>query len=208
MGFLETVLNGRPGPLTEIQQRFLQNSYKSSERLLKLIEELLTISRIQQGSLRLDKHPFSPAEAVQNVREMVQSLVAAKSIGLEVENQGLVEKSLVGDQDRLEQVIINLIGNALKFTPEGGQVGIYSGQVEGCWQFKVVDTGIGIPEAELPHLFQRFYRASNTTAAQIQGTGLGLYVCKAIIEGHGGQIGLESQLNRGTTAWFKVPLTG
>jgi PAS domain S-box-containing protein len=88
MGFLETVLNGRPGPLTEIQQRFLQNSYKSSERLLKLIEELLTISRIQQGSLRLDKHPFSPAEAVQNVHEMVQSLVAAKSIGLEVENQG------------------------------------------------------------------------------------------------------------------------
>lgn len=205
MGFLETVLGGRPGPLTEVQQRFLQNSYKSSERLLKLIEELLTISRIQQGTLKLDKRSFLPAQAVQNVREMVASLAAAKSIGLEVENEWPSDKKLVGDQDRLEQVITNLVGNAIKFTPEGGRVWLHSDEADGSWQFKVVDTGIGIPEADIPRLFQRFYRASNAAEAQIQGTGLGLYVCQAIVEEHGGQIGLESKLDAGTTAWFTIP---
>lgn len=205
MGFLETILSERPGPLTPIQQRFLQISYDSSERLRQLIEELLTVSRIQQGSLQLHKRPFSPPQAIQNIKEMLTSLAHKKAIQLSIENEWPADQKILADQQRLEQVITNLIGNAIKFTPESGQVHVHSCQENGDWQFKVTDSGIGIPQSDIPQLFQRFYRASNATAQQIQGTGLGLYVCKAIIEEHGGQIGLESELAVGTTAWFSLP---
>jgi PAS domain S-box-containing protein len=206
MGFIETVLTGRPGPLTDTQQRFLQNSYGSAERLLKLIEELLTVSRIQQGTLKLHKQLFSPWQALTNTRNVVMSLANAQLINLQVQDDWPQTSQIHGDQDRLEQVMINLVGNAIKFSREAGWVKVASGPKDGMWLFEVTDKGIGIPPDELPRLFDRFYRASNAAAEQIQGTGLGLYVCRAIIEDHGGQIGLESELNHGTRAWFTLPL--
>ncbi|MGB0388086.1 MAG: PAS domain S-box protein [Ardenticatenaceae bacterium] len=207
MGFTETILGERPGPLTRLQRRFLENSYKSSERLLKLIEELLTVSRIQQGSLRLHKRPFWPPEAIQNVKEMLISIANSKSVQLSLDNQWPIAEEFIGDRDRLEQVVTNLIGNAIKFTPEGQRVWVESYKTDDFWHFQVCDEGIGIPESDLPHLFERFYRASNATEAQIQGTGLGLYICKAIISEHSGQIGLDSEVGVGTTAWFRLPVS-
>jgi len=206
MGFIDTILSGRPGPLTDVQQRFLQNSYRSSERLLKLIEEILVVSRIQQGTLKLDKHPFSPLQAIQNVQDIIAPLANTKSIWLEIQNEWPAQEQFLGDQERLEQVMINLIGNSIKFTPEQGRVWVHSYRQDDKWRFEVQDTGIGIPKADIPRLFQRFYRAGNATESQIQGTGLGLYVCKAIVERHGGQIGLESELGQGTTVWFTLPI--
>jgi signal transduction histidine kinase len=205
MGFIETLLNGRPGPLTEVQERFLKNSYKSSERLRSLVEELLLVSRIQRGILRLERHPFLPALAMRNVQDMVSPLASARSISLHVQDEWESEERFIADQDRLEQVMTNLISNAIKFTPDGGQVWVYSQKQDSDWRFEVQDQGIGIPAEDLPHLFRRFYRASNAVSAQIQGTGLGLYVCKAIIDEHGGQIGIESEVGVGTTAYFVVP---
>lgn len=206
MGFIETILGERPGPLTRIQRRFLENSYSSSERLLKLIEELLTVSRIQQGSIKLQKHPFWPPESIQNVKKMLISLANSKGIELSIENTWPITEQFVGDPDRLEQVITNLIGNAIKFTPENGRVCVHSYKEDNYWYFDVQDTGIGIPKSDIPHLFERFYRASNATEAQIQGSGLGLYVCKAIIEEHNGEIGLDSEPGFGTRAWFRLPV--
>lgn len=205
MGFVETLLNGRPGPLTDVQERFLKNSYKSAERLRGLVEELLLVSRIQRGILRLERQPFLPALAMQNVQDMVLPLASAKSIALHIHDEWPPEERFVGDQDRLEQVMINLVSNAIKFTPEGSQVWVHSQKEVNEWRFEVRDQGIGIPETDMPHLFQRFYRASNAVSAQIQGTGLGLYVCKAIIDEHNGQISVESELGVGTTVRFTVP---
>ena len=205
MGFIETLLSRRPGPLTDVQDRFLQNSYKSSERLRSLVEELLLVSRIQRGIIRLEMQPFLPMLAVQNVHDMVSPLASAKSISLHIHDEWPHEERFIGDQDRLEQVVTNLVSNAIKFTPEGGQVWVRSQKKSNDWWFEVRDKGIGIPETDVPHLFRRFYRASNVVSAQIQGTGLGLYVCKAIIDEHGGEIGVESELGVGTTVWFVVP---
>ncbi len=205
MGFIETLLNGRPGPLTEVQERFLKNSYKSSERLRSLVEELLLVSRIQRGILRLERQPFLPSLAIRNVQDMVSPLASARSISLHVQDEWASEERFIADQDRLEQVMTNLVGNAIKFTPDGGQVWVHSQREASDWRFEVRDQGIGIPAEDLPLLFKRFYRASNAVSAQIQGTGLGLYVCKAIIDEHGGRIDVESELGVGTTVRFIVP---
>jgi signal transduction histidine kinase len=206
MGFIETVLEGRPGPLTKMQQRFLQNSYRSSERLLRLVEDLLTVAQIQKGEFTLNKHRLSPSQVVQYVQEMAPTMVEAKSVQVEIQNEWPSGELLLGDQSRLEQAITYLIDNAIKFSGEGEKVVVHSQKKDIFWRFEVVDTGMGIPEGDLPHVFTPFYRSRNAIADQIKGSGLGLCVCKAIIEGHGGQIYLESILDKGTRVWFDIPV--
>lgn len=205
MGWTETLLSQKPGPLTDLQKRFLGIVYDSSQRLNRLIEEILTVSRIQRGTLQLHKQEFSPRESVAGVREMLRALAAPKNIEVEYREEWPADQRLMGDANRIEQVLTNLIGNAIKFSPEGASVTVESLEEAGQWRVAVQDRGIGIPAGEIPHLFERFYRASNAGKAQIQGTGLGLYVCKAIVEGHGGEIGLESVVGEGTTVWFTLP---
>ena len=207
MGFTETLLGARPGPLTAIQKRFLTHSYQNARRLQLLIEELLTVSRIQQGTFKIYQQPFLPNNAIENVKAIVTSLAETKAIQLSIEDRWPAAVPLFGDQNRLEQVLINLISNAIKFTPSDGAVHVISTQEAHGWQVKVSDTGIGIPAAEIPKLFTRFTRATNAVVEQVPGTGLGLYVCKAIIEQHGGQIDLESREGEGTAVWFSVPIT-
>jgi signal transduction histidine kinase len=142
---------------------------------------------------------------MRNVQDMVSPLASARSISLHVQDEWESEERFIADQDRLEQVMTNLVSNAIKFTPDGSQVWVHSHKQDGDWRFEVRDQGIGIPAEDLPHLFRRFYRASNAVSAQIQGTGLGLYVCKAIIDEHDGQIAIESEVGVGTTAYFVVP---
>lgn len=208
MGWTETLLSQKPGPLTDLQKRFLGIVYNSSERLNRLIEEILTVSRIQQGNLQLNRQEFSPRESLAGVGEMLRALAAPKEIEMEYLDAFPAHLRLLGDANRIEQVLTNLISNAIKFSPAGSTVTVRSWEEEGRWRVSVQDRGIGIPAGEIPHLFERFYRASNASKAQIQGTGLGLYVCKAIVEGHGGEIGLESAVGQGTTVWFTLPAQG
>ncbi len=205
MGWTETLLSEKPGPLTDLQKRFLGIVYDSSGRLNRLIEEILTVSRIQRGTLQLNRKEFSPRESMAGVGEMLKSVAEPKGIAVDYQEHWPPNVRLLGDPDRIEQVLTNLISNAIKFSPGGGTVTVESTEAEGCWRVTVRDQGIGIPAAELPQLFERFYRASNANEAQIQGTGLGLYVCKAIVEGHGGEIGVESVQDEGTTVWFTLP---
>jgi PAS domain S-box-containing protein len=206
MGWTETLLGEQPGPLNELQKRFLNISYESSLRLNKLIEEILTVSRIQRGTLRLVHERFHPAAVLASTREMMDSVARRKEITIRYEENLPQHVTALGDPGRCEQVLGNLISNALKFSETGATVIVKSNQEDDQWHVQVIDQGIGIPEAEIPHLFERFYRATNASSAQIQGTGLGLYVCKAIIEGHGGQIQLSSREGEGTTASFTIPL--
>ncbi|MCB0168956.1 MAG: PAS domain S-box protein [Anaerolineae bacterium] len=207
MGWTETLLTETPGPLTDHQRRFLTIVDDSSARLNTLIEEILTVSHIQRGTLKLHRQPFSPFDAVNSVAPMISTLANKKEITLMIANNLPADQTLTGDKNRLEQVLLNLLSNAVKFTPEAGQVWLRSTTDSDAWRVEVQDSGIGIPQADIPRLFDRFYRADNAADAKIQGTGLGLYICKAIVEAHGGQIGIDSEEGHGTTVQFSVPIS-
>ncbi len=206
MGFVETLLSGMPGPLTEVQTRFLQNSYKSSERLLELVEELIAATCVQKGSFSVKWQQTLPDQIVDKIVQKNTPFAGAKGVGPAVDNRSDLNRICLCDPDKIEYVVNQLLKNAIKFTPEGGQVTVSSRTKDDAWYFDVVDTGIGIPEDEFPFLFNRFFRAGNAKAAEIQGAGLGLCLAKAVVEAHNGQIGVESRLNQGTKAWFSIPL--
>ncbi|MBK8047436.1 MAG: PAS domain S-box protein [Anaerolineales bacterium] len=205
MGWTETLLTGHPGPLTEMQQKVLNTVYSSAQRLNRLIEEILTVSRIQRGTLRLKQDHFDPAQLFSQLREPMTQLATRQQVQLHFSDLWRNEVECTGDMVLVEQAVANLISNAIKFSAPGQVVEVRSYGVHGGWRVEVEDHGMGIPEADLPDLFQRFTRGSNAKKAHIQGTGLGLYVAKAIIEGHGGEIHLTSQEGFGTTVWFEVP---
>jgi signal transduction histidine kinase len=181
---------------------------QSSDRLNKLIEEILTVSRIQRGTLQLNKELFSPGQSLQNIRDMMEPVGKSRNVALVLDDQWPASRLLNGDQQRMDQVLTNVISNAVKFSNNDTTVTIRSTLENNEWCVVVSDQGIGIPAADLPRLFQRFFRAQTAKEAQIQGTGLGLYVCKAIVEGHGGDIAITSQVGVGTTVTFHVPLDG
>jgi signal transduction histidine kinase len=207
MGWTETLLTEHPGPLNEMQKRFLNIVYGSSQRLNRLIEEILTVSRIQRGTLRLVRERIDPRQLLARVVEAMQQVGERQGVRFQIEENWPPAQTTMGDPQQLEQVLSNLLGNAIKFSPDGGVVSIRSTSVHGAWRVEIRDNGMGIPADDQPRLFQRFVRGSNARTAQIQGTGLGLYVSKAIVEGHGGEIHLTSHEGAGTTVWFYVPAT-
>ena len=152
----------------------------------------------------LELKPLDLSELAAEAAETARPLAAAKDVALVVEgDRGLVAN---GDRKRLAQLVANLVSNAVKFTPEGGRVAIRVRASARRAVLEVADTGIGIPESEHGRLFERFFRATTATQGAIQGTGLGLVICKAIAEAHGGSIGFTSELGAGTTFRVDLPL--
>jgi len=205
MGFTELILSGQPGELTPTQREFLDISYQSSQRLLHLVEDLLAVSRIEAGRLQLSFELLRMERLVASIMEAIKPLAGNKGIALSAEAPAQLP-SLEGDRNRLEQVMNNLLSNALKFTPEGGRVAISLAGEDDHIKVGVADTGVGIPPDELARLFQKFSRASNAAARAVEGTGLGLYISRAIVERHGGRIWAESEPGKGSTFWFTLPL--
>jgi PAS domain S-box-containing protein len=206
MGWTETLLTEHPGPLNDNQRRFLNIVYNSSQRLNRLIEEILTVSRIQRGTLRVHSELMQPAQLLAAVRENAAPAAERQGIHLHFEDVWPAEETVMGDPQLLEQVINNLIANAAKFSRQGGEVYVRSLPAHGGWRLEVQDYGMGVRAADLPKLFQRFVRGSNAKEVHVQGAGLGLFVCKAIVEAHGGEIYLTSREGEGTTVWFDLPL--
>ena len=206
-GFTEVLLSEAPGPLTEVQQEFLDIIAESGERLLKLVNQILDVSKLDSGRFELHPAPVDLRLMVKSLVDQIRPLATKKQIALEVEIASDLPV-ITADPDRMERVLANLLSNAVKFTPEGGSVRVRlmcNGEAIRC---EVSDTGIGIPSEDLPHLFERFRRASNAQKRRVKGAGLGLYISKAIVEAHGGEIGVESRLGEGTTFWFTLPIGG
>ncbi len=206
MGFIETLLDGRPGPLTETQRRFLQNSYGSSSRMLELVDNLLTVTYLQQGHIKLDKRLLNPQHFLESLREKISEAAAQRQLTVFIDNDWNTAGVCLGDQHWLEQVVFHLMSNAVKFSPPDEPIYIESHPQSGQWVFKITDTGSGVPETELPYVFDRFYRGQNAKTAQMHGVGVGLCVCKTIIEAHGGNVGIKNNPQGGVTAWFTLPL--
>jgi signal transduction histidine kinase len=211
MGYAEFLEDGIGGALAESQLEFVHQIQRGSRRLEFLLNDLLDFARIEAGTFHLR---LADADLGRKMRDIADSLrPQAEDGGIELSVR-LPETPLLVrmDAQRIGQVLINLIGNALKFTPPGGRI-VVSARHEGdpakgeprVLRCEVADTGIGIAAADIPKLFQRFSQLESGVK-QGKGAGLGLSISKALIEAHGGQIGVESALNRGSTFWFTLPL--
>jgi signal transduction histidine kinase/CHASE3 domain sensor protein len=204
MGFLEMIREGEAGTLNDEQKRFLAIVYRSSERLQRLVGDLLFVARLDANGLQLH---FAEVRVDDIVRESVESVAAlARSRGVDAVAQVHDVPPVWGDRERLAQLVGNLLSNALKFTPPGGRMTVRTFADDRHVVVEVEDTGIGIPTGEQDRLFQRFFRSSTATEQAIPGTGLGLVISKAIAEAHGGTIAVRSERGEGTCFRVELPL--
>lgn len=204
MGFLEMIREGEAGALNEEQKRFLAIVYRSSERLQRLVGDLLFVARLDANGLQLQ---FAGVRVDEVVGEALESVAAlARSREVEIVSDVREVPAVWGDRERLAQLVGNLLSNALKFTPPGGRMTVRTFADGRSAVIEVADTGIGIPKGEQDRLFQRFFRSSTATEQAIPGTGLGLVISKAIAEAHGGTIGVDSEPGQGTCFRVELPL--
>ncbi len=203
MGFLEMIRAGEAGRLNDEQERFLAIVYRSSERLQRLVGDLLFVARLDASGLQLQFASARLDEIAHEVVEASSALARAREIVLETDLSEV--PPILGDHERLLQLVGNLVSNALKFTPAGGTVTVRTFVDGDMAVIEVADTGIGIPEGEQDRLFQRFFRSSIATEQAIPGTGLGLVISRAIVEAHGGTIDVTSQAGAGTCFRVELP---
>jgi signal transduction histidine kinase len=189
-------------------QEYLERAYGSTERLIHLVNDMLDVSRIEGKRVGLELVELDLVGLAKEVGDEV--MVKAKEIGLEVEVQETAVPKVWADRDKIHQVLMNLVGNALKFTSSGGKVSIIFGANKGMVETAIVDTGKGIPKENIPRLFRKFGRLEHslTSIAEVGGTGLGLYISQQLVELHGGKIWVESEEGKGSTFTFSLPVVG
>ncbi|GGB27672.1 PAS domain-containing protein [Virgibacillus dakarensis] len=201
-GFAETLLDGAAKE-QETREKFLAIIFEESKRLNLLIDDLLTLSKLEKDEFRLHVTEVNAAELLRDIIPMFKQRAENKQIQLSVNvEQGL---SMKVDADRFKQVIINLLANAISYTPEHGEITVTMDETDQSIHVSVADTGIGIPQDALPRIFERFYRVDKTRSRNTGGTGLGLAIVKHIMEVHGGKITVDSELNKGTTFHVYFP---
>jgi len=202
-GYLETL---REGALDEpaVARRFLNIAHTHTERLSRLVEDLLQLSDIETGKVVLDLSPVNVYEVASDVSAIFESRATQKNLALL--NRVLPELRVHADRDRLSQILVNLVDNALKYTPEEGQITLDARRASGGFvEVRVSDTGIGIPSTDLPRITERFYRVDRARSRELGGTGLGLAIVKHLVQIHGGELRIESELGKGTTVRFTLP---
>lgn len=203
-GALGLVLGGAAGELPPEARELLTIARNNTDRLIRLINDILDISRIEAGKLEIRRAPLSPAEVVRRAVQEMTAFARQRSIVLTAEvPEGLPR--VMADADRLHQVLDNLLSNAVKFSPEGSEVRIRAEAAGDMVRFDVIDRGPGIPPDQIEAIFERFYRIDNAASRRTGGTGLGLTICKAIVEEHGGRIWVESKVGEGSTFSFTIP---
>jgi signal transduction histidine kinase len=203
-GYLELLQDGDYGALTPGQSDALDIVGRNAHRLRGLIEDLLVLNKIEATGLQSSTEDVDVDALLAGVADLLRPVADAAGVSLVVDPVD-PDLSIRVDRGQLERSLINLGSNAVKFTPAGGQATIAASQVEDQVVITVTDTGIGIPQKDLPALFDRFFRASNATAAAIPGTGLGLAIVRAIVEGHGGELQVDSVEDQGTVMTVVLP---
>lgn len=207
-GYVDLMVDGQTGDLNEVQTEFLTMVQDSARRLHALINDVLDIARIESGKMDVKAASVNYVPLAEQAVKIMQQEAAKKEIALTLEVTGGTDAphpAVLGDADRMTQVLVNLISNGIKYTPDGGNVVV---RIEFAHDFVttcVADTGIGLSLNEQRQLFQKFFRADNSTTRETGGTGLGLAITKAILDASGGSIWVESEPNAGSRFWFTLP---
>jgi PAS domain S-box-containing protein len=204
IGFAELLGEELEGPLNEKQKRFIGHIHKDSMHLLDLINDVLDLSKVEAGRLRMHREAFDLAANIEEAVASIRPSAAAKSIRIEADLRAIT--AIFADRLRFKQILYNLLSNAVKFTPERGRIRVESRARGELVEISITDSGIGIPKEQQEAIFDKFYQVGATTKGVREGTGLGLAITKALIEEHGGSISVESELGKGSRFTFTVAI--
>jgi signal transduction histidine kinase len=201
------LINGDAGPINEDQKKYLQEVYTGSQRMVDLVNSLLNVSRLDLGTFQIDPVLIDVPKLIKSLLEELKSqIITKKQVVKEIYVDGLHQFS--ADQNLLRMVLQNLLSNAVKYTPAGGGITTEVKIIDGKFMIKISDTGMGIPKNQQDKVFLKLFRADNAKQSETEGTGLGLYIIKSIVDQAGGSVWFESEENKGTTFYVSFPVTG
>ena len=201
-GYSETIMNG---DLTYQEIiKFSKGIYQEANRMSRLVSDLLQLSRIDYNRVNWNKSTLNTVDILKKVCEKVRYEAEQKSHKLELICTDKVP-SIYADKDSIEQIVINILTNSIKYTPDGGLIRVYAGPIDDRVYIKVIDNGIGIPQKDLKRIFERFYRVDKARSRKMGGTGLGLSIVKEMVDGNNGTININSKLNEGTEVTMTFP---
>jgi signal transduction histidine kinase len=205
IGFSEVLLERMFGDLNEKQEEYLRDIYASGTHLLSLINDILDLSKIEAGRMELELREFDLPQTIDDALMLVRERASRRGIALDRAVDRRVGQ-IRGDERKIRQVVLNLVSNAIKFTPEGGRIEVRAVPGEGFVEVSVSDTGVGIAPENLEAVFEEF-RQVGSTDQKVEGTGLGLALSRRFIELHDGRIWAKSQVGVGSTFTFAIPVT-
>jgi len=207
IGFSDLLLDGSFGDLNERQTKYIQNVHNSGKRLLKVINDILDLSKVEAGKTELEPETFRIANVLDEVERVSGPRASAKKLTLKFRAEKRLT-TITADKIRFKQVLYNLLSNAIKFTPEGGSVTVSAEKAGNMLRVSVADTGIGISKEDQKYLFQPFKQLDYFLNRRYEGTGLGLALVKSFVEMHGGKVWVESEPGKGSVFTFELPVDG
>lgn len=203
---IKYLLDGDAGALSQEQSEMLKRGYETNEKMIQMVNNLLYVSRIENGKFGYDFKENDFSKFLDTLRENSELAFKEHTITLDIDNHVPVLPPFIFDFENLLIALQNIVDNAIKYTPPGGKVKISVDKQGDFLQIRISDNGVGVPPAELPKLFTKFFRASNVLRLQTDGTGLGLFITKNIITRHGGSIAVESTEGKGTSFTIMISL--
>jgi signal transduction histidine kinase len=206
-GVINFFTSGRLGDLTSEQKNMVEMMERNTQNLIELVNDLLDASKLESGTMRLDPTTIELSGLAAELREQMEPLAREKEISLEEE----IPEDLAplrADRAKLRRVLVNLVSNALKFTPKGGRVRLTAAREGSFVRVCVVDTGVGIPAEDLHDIFDKYAQARSRATRSEKGTGLGLYITRQLVELHGGKISVQSEVGKGSAFSFTIPVVG
>lgn len=204
-GYISMLMEGDVGKVTQEQKHLLQEAFISSERMVRLIGDFLNVSRLQTGKFIIDKHPVDLAALVRDEIDGLEPSAAARGLQFEYRQPKNIPLLHI-DENKIQQVVMNFADNAIYYSKEGARIKISLKKTQTAVEFTVTDTGIGVPKEQQSQLFGKFFRASNARLQRPDGTGVGLFLAKKVIDAHGGEVIFTSAEHKGSTFGFRLPI--